>query len=111
MISTPTTTRTAKSSPLSSSNIRYGVVANISRSHNLREKVPRSPGFDSLYRIRLVFLSCSLTILVISTGRYLPFAYSYPAQSQSMVARAWDKYLKTTLLATISVDIVSNSNH
>ncbi|RSL64350.1 hypothetical protein CEP53_004112 [Fusarium sp. AF-6] len=50
MISTPTTTRTAKSPPLSSSNIRYGVVANISRSHNLREKVPRSPGFDSLYR-------------------------------------------------------------
>ncbi|KAH7141303.1 hypothetical protein B0J13DRAFT_56299 [Dactylonectria estremocensis] len=31
--------------------IRYGVMANISRSHNLREQlVPRSSGFDSLYR-------------------------------------------------------------
>ena len=32
-------------------HIRYGVVANISRSHLQAEGlVPRSPGFDSLYR-------------------------------------------------------------
>ena len=38
--------------------VRYGVVANISRSHNLREKVPRSPGFDSLYRSLSFALRC-----------------------------------------------------
>lgn len=35
--------------------IRYGVVANISRSHNQRDQNPRSLGFDSLFRRAVYF--------------------------------------------------------
>ena len=45
---------------------RYGVVANISRSHNLRDQVPRSPGFDSLYR-SFFLQPVGITTLVVST--------------------------------------------
>ncbi|KAJ0154303.1 Transcription initiation factor TFIID subunit 5 [Fusarium oxysporum f. sp. albedinis] len=42
----------------STNHFRYGVVANISRSHLQAEGlVPRSPGFDSLYRSSSSFAS------------------------------------------------------